>query len=448
MLKVLTSFRDMFMIPDLRRRLFFTLLLLGMCRIGAYLPIPGIDVEALKQWLDEMTKQPLGQLFGMINLFAGGAMKRATVNALGIMPYISASIIFQLLVSVIPSLEKLAKEGEYGRKKITQYTRYATVVLCLFQAMMIVRWLESQSFGVSRIVPDPTMAFRITAVLVLTSGTVFLMWLGEQITERGIGNGISLIIMCNIVSRIPSSLYSMLLNATWRPWDAGGRIGLLKIVLLAVLFVAVVVGVVFITQGQRRIPMQQAKHARGRKVYGGQRTYLPLRVNQAGVIPIIFASSFLMLPQFAAQFGFSSLQAYMTPTSFLYNFAFIVLIFFFCYFYTAITFNPLEMADNLKQSGSFIPGTRPGRRTAEYLEKVMTRITLAGAAFLALIAILPQLISSSMGVGYYLAGFMGGTGILIVVGVALDLVQKIESHLLLRHYEGFVRGARMKGRLR
>ncbi len=385
----------------------------------------------------------------MINMFAGGAMARATVLALGIMPYISASIIFQLLVSVIPSLERLAKEGEYGRKKITQYTRYATICLCVLQATFIIKWLEGQVFGGLRIVPDPTWSFRLTAVLVLTTGTAFLMWLGEQITERGIGNGISLIIMCSIVSRMPSALFNMFINSTWRPWDEGGKIGLLKILLLAVLFVSIVVGVVFITQGQRRVPMQQAKHARGRKVYGGQRTYMPLRVNQAGVIPIIFAQSFMMLPgMFAGWLGLTALSVLMNPGAFLYTFVYVMLIFFFCYFYTAITFNPLEMADNLKQSGSFIPGIRPGRRTAEYLEKVMTRITLAGAAFLALIAILPQLVSSSIGVAQYVTAFMGGTGILIVVGVALDVVQKIESHLLMRHYEGFVRGVRMKGRLR
>ncbi len=439
----------MWMIPDLRRRIGITLALLAVYRIGAYLPIPGIDVEVLRQLFEDIAKQPFGQIFGVINMFAGGAMKRATVLALGIMPYISASIIFQLLVSVIPALEKLAKEGEYGRKKITQYTRYATIGLCLLQATFIIRWLENQVFGGCRIVPEPTMSFRITAVLVLTTGTAFLMWLGEQITERGIGNGISLIIMCSIVSRMPGALYNLILNATLRPWDEGGKVGLLKILLLVVMFVAVVVGVVFITQGQRRIPMQQAKHARGRKVYGGQRTYLPLRVNQAGVIPIIFAQSFMMLPSwFATWLGLMALQALMNPGGFMYISIYIVLIFFFCYFYTAITFNPIEMADNLKQSGSFIPGIRPGRRTAEHLEKVMTRITLAGAAFLSLIAILPQLISSGIGVDYYITGFMGGTGILIVVGVALDLVQKIESHLLMRHYEGFVRGAKIRGRIR
>ncbi len=439
------------MIPDLRRRLGVTFALLAVYRMGAYLTIPGINVNAVMEVFEKMAGQPLGQVFGMINMFAGGAIGRATVIALGIMPYITASIIFQLLVPVIPALERLSKEGDYGRKKITQYTRYATVGLCLVQSTFIIRWLQGMApIGTHRIVPDPSWTFYVTAILALTTGTAFLMWLGEQISERGIGNGISLIIMCGIVSRLPSAIYNLLRNADVSvPWDAGGKVGLLKVILLVVLFVGVVIGVVFITQGQRRIPMQQAKHARGRRVYGGQRTYLPLRVNQAGVIPIIFAQSFLMFPMsVGAWLGLEVLKDMLSYGSFLYIFVYVGLIFFFCYFYTAITFNPIEMADNLKQSGSFIPGIRPGRRTAEYLEKVMTRITLAGAAFLAVIAILPQLMSSSLGVEQYITSFLGGTGILIVVGVALDVVQRIESHLMMRHYEGFVRGAKVRGRIR
>ncbi len=444
------TFRDIWMIPDLRKRIGITLALLAVFRIGSYLPIPGIDIDRLRQWFDFLANQgPLGKMLGVVNLFVGGAMRRATVCALGVMPYITASIIFQLLVAVIPSLERLAKEGEYGRRKITQYTRYATVALCLVQGAMLASWLQSQTYQGHTIVIEPSFSFLVTAVLSITVGTMFLMWLGELITDIGVGNGISLIIMCGIISRMPGALYNLLLNATWEPWSGGGgKVGVLKMLILAVLAVLITMGVVFITQAQRRIPMQQARVARGRRIYGGQRTYLPLRVNQAGVIPIIFAQSFMMLPGWiASTTGIRSFQSLTNPSGTLYIILYVALIIFFSFFYTAIIFNPVEMADNLKEHGSFVPGIRPGRRTAEYLEKVMTRITLPGSVFLAVIAILPQILSESMGVNRYVTSFMGGTGILIVVGVALDLVQRIEAHLMMRHYEGFVRGVRIRGRI-
>jgi preprotein translocase subunit SecY len=388
-------------------------------------------------------------------MFSGGSLSQSTIFGLGIMPYISASIIFQLLASVYPPLEKLQKEGEAGRKKINEYTRYATVVICFFQAWMWVSHI-SQPSNVGG--PDLVLAgynswyYIIASVITLTTGTIFLMWIGEQIDEYGVGNGISLIIMAGIIARIPDASYSLFFErghfreSVLRLGGSGtgGDVGLEKILVLLVLFVSVVVAVVAITKAQRRIPTQSAKHVRGRRVYGGTRQFLPLRLNQAGVMPVIFASSLLILPTFALKWLAQqstwnwaySMSYALERQGYLYNVLYIVLIYFFCYFWTAITFNPKDMANNLKDYGSFIPGYRPGKRTADYLEKVIMRITYVGAAFLAVVAIIPSLISSALEVNYTVASFYGGTGLLIVISVALDLVQKINSHLVMRNYPG------------
>jgi preprotein translocase subunit SecY len=377
------------------------------------------------------------------------------------MPYISASIIFQLLATVVPSLEQLQKEGDAGRKRITQYTRYATVGLCLIQGYITIQGLRSGSGPGAAIFPTG-LGFAIMASIILTTGSMLLMWIGEQIDEYGIGNGISLIIMIGILDRLPVAIMQVAQYASLSFNPPEGQIGIVKILILILLFVGVIFGIIFITEGQRRIPFQQAKHVRGQRVYGGQRHYLPLRVNQASIFPIIFAQSLLMLPatvvngflqQYQAGgwshegFGYkfwTMLDDNLKSGAFLYTLLYVALIFFFSFFWTAITFNPKDMANNMKDYGTFIPGIRPGARTAEYLEKIMTRITIPGAAFLSIIAILPDLIATDMGVTRWVSGFYGGTSILIVVGVALDLVRKVESHLLMRHYEGFMRGSRRR----
>jgi preprotein translocase subunit SecY len=372
------------------------------------------------------------------------------------MPYISASIIFQLLASVVPSLEALQKEGESGRKKINEYTRYATVLLCIGQSAMWVNYMMNQMDVVA--VSHRTLWDGFVCVMIMTAGTIFLMWIGEQIDEFGIGNGISLLIMAGILARMPQAIVSLLQNSTTSLAGDSGQIGLVGLIMLALLFLAVIVGVVLMTESQRRIPTQSAKHVRGRRVYGGTRQYLPLKVNQAGVMPIIFASSLLMFP--ALIFGgletltlgwrdgnpiLSGIAGFFKATAdafrghgYIYNLFYILLIYFFCYFWTAITFNPKDMADNLKDYGSFIPGYRPGKRTAEYLGKVMMRITYVGAAFLAIIAVIPTLVQAQFGVDWAVASFLGGTGLLIVVSVCLDLVQKIDSHLIMRNYTGLM----------
>ena len=401
-----------------------------------------------------------------VTVFAASDLRQATIFGLGIMPYISASIIFQLLGSVYKPLEELKKEGEAGRKKLNEYTRYLTVVICLVQSYMYLKFMlmTGGSGGFGNINPNFLNAegtglfwgWQIVAVLVMTSGTVFLMWLGEQIDEYGIGNGISLLIMAGILAQMPKALYELILGM--KPELTGlqkGQTGIETVILLAVLFVLVVFGVVFITLGQRKIPTQSAKFTRGRRVYGGTRQHLPLRINQAGVMPIIFASSLLMIPGVAFGFmagwfesGGSFFKAFnlisltmSDQTSYLFNLLYVGLIFFFCYFWTAITFNPKEMSDNLRDSGTFIPGYRPGKRTTDYLEKVMVRITYVGAAFLAIVAIVPTIVYGSLGVPYSIAGFYGGTGLLIAVSVAFDLVQKIDSHLVMRNYRGLLEGA-------
>jgi preprotein translocase subunit SecY len=455
--------RIVFTIPELRRKIFLTLGLLAIYRVGFWIPLPIVDQSKTGTLFKD--SGGFGDILKSVATFSASRLDEATIFGLGIMPYISASIIFQLLASVWKPLEELQKEGESGRKKINEYTRYATVVLCLFQSWFYIRFLASndmidQAFMENGALP---ISWTVISVMVMTAGTIFLMWLGEQIDEFGIGNGISLLIMAGILARMPKAgidLLRPIFRGELQLEAAPGEMGVAKLIVLASLFVAVVFGVVFITQGQRRIPMQSAKHVRGRRVYGGgTRQYLPLRVNQAGVMPIIFASSLLMFPGFgfdllakamptdavkhpiAAQFGqfFSEARgALMTPWAYTHNVLYVVLIYFFCYFWTAITFNPKDMSENLKNFGSFIPGYRPGKRTADYLEKVMVRITYVGAGFLAVVAIMPTLVSQSADIEYNLASFYGGTGLLIAVSVAFDLVQKIDSHLVMRNYKGLL----------
>jgi preprotein translocase subunit SecY len=450
----MSRIKAIFSIPELRQKILLTLVFLAIYRVGFHIPLPFLDQSKMYDAMGD-SGGALGQVLGFVSMFSGGNLSQATIFGLGIMPYISASIIFQLLASVYPPLEKLQKEGESGRKKINEYTRYATVFICLFQAFMYVAYLvrSSSEKGQDWGLPGyNTWPYHMTMVLALTAGTVFLMWLGEQIDEYGIGNGISLIIMAGIVARIPDATRLLIFDSSkgrikesifTLGGGSGSDISFEKLLVLLCLFVGVVVAVIAITKGQRRIPTQSAKHVRGRRVYGGTRQYLPLRVNQAGVMPVIFASSLLMLPVFL--FGWlqslehspawvSWLSEAFSRQGYLYNIFYIALIYFFCYFWTAIIFNPKEMANNLKDHGSFIPGYRPGKRTAEYLERVMVRITYIGAAFLAVIAIIPSLISSLLQVDYRIASFYGGTGLLIVISVALDLVQKINSHLVMRNY--------------
>jgi preprotein translocase subunit SecY len=447
--------RVVFTIPELRNKILLTLALLAVYRVGWQIPLPIVDVGKMQHFFQAQQGGGLGKLLEQVATFSASQLSYATIFGLGIMPYISASIIFQLLASVWPPLEKLQKEGESGRKKINEYTRYATVVLCLGQSWFYVNFLVGNHMiheSMLNAAGGLSFAWHLTATLTMTAGTVFLMWLGEQIDEYGIGNGISLLIMAGILARMPSAgakLFRPLFEGKLELGGTRGQIGVEQILVLMVLFVAVVAGVVFITQGQRRIPTQSAKHVRGRRVYGGgTRQYLPLRVNQAGVMPIIFASSLLLFPSLLFGYlaraypGAGVLQnissAFQRGESFTYNVLYVVLIYFFCYFWTAITFNPKDMADNLKNYGTFIPGYRPGRRTADYLEKVMVRITYVGAGFLAVVAITPTIVAGLMQVDYTVASFYGGTGLLIAVSVAFDLVQKIDSHLVMRNYRGLL----------
>ncbi|MFA6320721.1 MAG: preprotein translocase subunit SecY [Candidatus Omnitrophota bacterium] len=448
---MLQAFLNIVKIPDLRKKIFFTLGLIAVYRIGTYIPTPGIDGAKLAQFFANLAQSSGGALFGIMNMFSGGAISRLTIFALGIMPYISSSIIIQLLTAVIPALEKLAKEGEAGHKKIVQYTRYGTIVLSVIQSFFIAMWLENPArFNGLQIVQFPGWSFRILTVITLTSGTAFIMWLGEQIQEYGIGNGMSLIITAGIVSRIPTALYQLwALFSPFAPEKA--QLGPFTLILMVVMLVAVVVAVIVVTQGQRKIPVQYAKRVVGRKVYGGQSTFLPLRVNQAGVIPIIFAQSIILFPATIAGFvphkGFQSFAMALTKGEWLYNSIYALLIMFFAYFYTAITFNPIDISDNMKKYGGFVPGIRPGRQTAEYLDFIMTRITFPGAVFLALIAVFPSIISGWLKIPYLVASFFGGTGLLIIVGVMLDTMKQIESHLLMRHYEGFMKKGKLKARI-
>lgn len=445
--KLITVFR----IPELRYKIFLTLGLLAVYRMGYYIPLPIIDQSQLQENLNKMTQDAaggLGRVFQVVQLFSASKIGSSTIFGLGIAPYISASIVFQLLASVYPPLEALQKEGESGRKKINEYTRYATVVLCLFQSYFWVAFVLSR-MSPSPIIPDfDNFWFHIVCAFTMTSGTMLLMWIGEQIDEYGIGNGISLLIMAGILAQMPDALKLLLAPAFKSGLQLGTEAGIDKLLVLATLFVAVIFGVVAITQSQRRILTQSAKHIKGNKVFGGQRQYLPLKLNQSGVMPIIFASSLLMIPWFILQ-QISNVfpdivwlrnlaAAFGTDRGFLYNVSYVLLIYFFCYFWTAISFNPKDIANNLKDYGSFIPGYRPGKRTEEYLEKVMVRITYVGAAFLALVAVIPTIISAALSIDPLVSSFFGGTGLLIAVSVALDLVQKIDSHIVMRNYTGLL----------
>ncbi|MEQ8633884.1 preprotein translocase subunit SecY [Gimesia maris] len=443
----------LFKIPELRKKIILTLGLLAIYRMGFWIALPFVNQAQLSETLVDLQSQQggIGQVMQVISLFSASNIGQSTIFGLGIMPYISASIIFQLMGTVYPPLERLQKEGEAGRKKINEYTRYATVVICLVQSFFWIRTLAGGFGSGTSLILDgyQGLYFQIVATITMTTGTVFLMWIGEQIDAYGIGNGISLLIMAGILARMPQAGWSLIEPAFEKGIALGTDTGIDRLLILALVFVFVVVWVIAITQGQRRIPIQSAKHVRGRRVSGGQRQSLPLRVNQAGVMPIIFASSLLMFPYFlfhglSQYFSTSAFWAMLDeafqPMSrgFVYTMSYVVLIYFFCYFWTAITFNPKDMAENLKDYGSFIPGYRPGARTAAYLEQVMVRITYVGAAFLSLVAIIPTLVSTWLGVDFLVASFYGGTGLLIVVSVVLDLVNKIDSHLVMRNYSGLL----------
>lgn len=458
---MLESIRNIFSIPELRKRIIFTLLLLAVYRIGGQIPNPGISADALA----EFWQSQRGSLFGFIDLFSGGYMSRMTIFALGIMPYISASIILQLLTVVWPYLERLSKEGEFGRKKITQYTRYGTIIICLVQSFGIAIFLEAlKSPGGARIVPSPGWGFKLMTILTLTTGTVFVMWLGEQISARGIGNGISLIIFAGIVVGFPSGVSSIISGLR------SGTMDPLKIIFLVALMLGVIAFIVFVERAQRRIPVSYAKRVIGRKVYGGQSTHLPLRVNTGGVIPIIFAASVITIPATIANLikvpVVQNIAAQFAIGMPLYNVFYITAIIFFTYFYVSIIFNPVDVADNLRKYGGFIPGIRPGKNTSDYIDELLSRITLVGAIYLALVAILPEFlitgfkvqslplignflelnlpkfITQGLGIDFY----FGGTSVLIVVGVAMDTMQQIEAQLVMRNYEGFIKGVRVRGR--
>ena len=447
--------RVVWQIPELRKKILLTLGLLAVYRLGFQIPLPIVDPQKVEAFAS--STGGMADVLKQVAVFSASQLDQVTIFGLGIMPYISASIIFQLLGSVYPPLERLQKEGEAGRKKINEYTRYATVFICLIQSWVYVAsfvpGLAKDAYLVNPGVPADGLAlsWTIVAVLTMTAGTVFLMWIGEQIDEFGIGNGISLLIMAGILSAMPGAGMQLLDQSSLELTGGGGELGIEQLLILAIMFVAVIFGVVFITLGQRRIRMQSAKHVRGRRVMGGQSSYLPLKVNQAGVMPIIFASSLLLLPSLL--FGglskafdangfwgstFSNISDMFSSTGFVYALCYVALIYFFCFFWTAITFNPKDVSDNLKNYGSFIPGYRPGKRTADYLEKVMFRITYVGAGFLALVAIVPSIISGSLGVSPLVANFYGGTSLLIAVSVAFDLVQKIDSHLVMRNYKGLL----------
>ncbi|MDZ7370889.1 MAG: preprotein translocase subunit SecY [candidate division KSB1 bacterium] len=442
---MMDGLRSTFKIPELKRKLLFTFMIIIVYRIGGHVPIPGVNTQALIEFFEQSQRG----LLGLYDLFAGGAFKRATVFALGIMPYISASIVLQLLGAVIPYFQKLQKEGEQGRKKINQYTRYGTVFLSAMQALGVSIFLEriGASSSGQLVVPHPGMGFRLLTMLSLTAGTVLIMWLGEIITERGIGNGISLIIFVGIIARFPNSIINEVQQVI-----SGNRTLLTEIALLIV-FVITVAGSILLTQGTRKIPVQYAKRVIGRKVYGGQSTHIPLRVNTAGVMPIIFAQSILFIPQTIAQFFpnsdfMASVNRMFDYESLAYWLIYSAMIVFFTYFYTAIAFNPTDVADNMKKQGGFIPGVRPGKKTAEFIDNILTRITLPGSIFLAIIAIMPYVVTRFTNVGYDFSSFYGGTSLLIVVGVVLDTLQQIESHLLMRHYDGFLKSGKIRGRRR
>jgi preprotein translocase subunit SecY len=434
---MLDGFQNATRVPELRRRILFTVAMLGVYRTGVAIPTPGIDGQALAAFFE----QARNTMLGLVNMFSGGALERFSIFALGIMPYISSSIILQLLTVVFPYLEKLSKEGELGRRKITQYTRYGTILLSVIQGTFISMGLEHiQAPGGGSVVFHPGWSFRAMTVITLTSGTAFIMWLGEQITERGIGNGISLIIFAGIVASFPSAAI------TTYQFFKEGEMSLFVLLGLVGLMVLVVGFIIFMERAARRIPVQYAKRVVGRKMYGGQTSHLPLKINPTGVIPPIFASSILIFPATIAQFiehPYARLVSdLLVPGTVIYNLVYVGLIIFFCYFYTAVTFNPVDVADNMKKYGGYVPGIRPGQRTAEYIDRILTRLTLSGAIYVALVCILPTLLIRQVNVPFY----FGGTALLIVVGVALDTVAQMETHLLTRNYEGFMKRGRIRGR--
>ncbi len=439
------SFQNIGKIPELRRRILFTLAMLAVYRVGVFVTVPGVNRAEMA---NVVTKGGKGSFLGMLNMFSGGALQKLSIFALGIMPYVSASIVIQLLTVVVPKLDQLNKEGEQGRRRINQLTRYGTIILAAIQGFFIAQFLESLSGRGSTVVPDPGWGFRIMTILTVTTGTAFIMWLGEQITDRGIGNGSSMIIFAGIVAAMPDAVTQYLAGASGRA-GAGGSGGFgFEGIILVLLIVGTIAAICYFERAHRKIPIQYAKRQVGRKMYQGAQSHLPLKINVSGVIPPIFASSLLMFPQqIAGMSGSPMLQemaAALHPADWRYNVLYTVLIVFFAFFYTAIQFNPVEVADNLKKGGGFIPGIRPGKQTAQYIEKVLTRITFAGALYLAVVCMIPALLAKYMEVPFA----FGGTGLLIVVGVALDTVQQIESHLITRNYEGFTgpKGPRIRGR--
>lgn len=446
---MLSAFANCFKIPDLKQKILVTLGIIALYRVGCYIPTPGVNGAVLTAYFQKLNSAGAGTIFGMMNMFSGGAIEKMTVFGLGIMPYISSSIIMQLLTAVIPALEKLAKEGQAGYHKINQYTRYGTLGLAVVQSFFIALWLEKQAFDGIAVVSNPGWGFRFVTVATLACGTLLIMWLGEQIQERGIGNGISLIITAGIISAAPQAMRTLSLLMSAHTVGAA-QLQPLTLVIMVGFLVGVIIAITLITQAQRKIPVQYARRIVGRKVYGGQSTYIPLKVDTSGVIAIIFAQSIILFPATLASFipsqGFQTFAAMISRGGFLYYFFYGLLIIFFCYFYTAIVFNPVDVAENMKKHGGFIPGVRPGVQTADYLDFVLTRITLAGAVFICLIATMPDAIMASFKVPYLVASFFGGTGILIIVGVMLDTMKQIESHLLMRHYDGFMKSGQLRGR--
>ena len=431
------GFQNIFKIPELRKRVLFALGMLAVYRIGCHIPTPGIDSQALAHFF----KQAQGTLLGLFDMFSGGALEKLTVFALGIMPYISSSIIFQLLTVVVPAIEKLSKEGEAGRKKIIQYTRYGTIVLSVVQAMGISIGLETMRGPAGElVVPNPGWGFRIMTVITLTAGTAFIMWLGEQMSEKGIGNGISLIIFAGIVARIPTAIGNSfkLMNQN--------QLSLFALLFVLVLMFVVIAAIVFVERGQRRIPIHYAKRVVGLQTFGSQTSHLPLKVNMAGVIPPIFASSIIMFPATVGNFinvpWVQKAAKSLTPGNWAYNIFYIAFIVFFCYFYTAVTFNPVDVAENVKKHGGYIPGKRPGKETSDFLDSVLTKLTFAGAIYISIVCVLPSILIGKFNLPFY----FGGTALLIAVGVGMDTVAQIESHLITRSYEGFMKGVRIKGR--
>ncbi len=449
--RFLKGIANCFKIPELRTKILFTLAIIGVYRIGCYIPTPGINGSALSEFFRRVAETSGGSVFSIMNMFSGGALEKLTIFSLGVMPYISSSIIMQLLTAVVPSLEKLSKEGHAGYQKINQFTRYGTLVLALIQSYFIALWLESPSaFGGLQIVNSPGLGFRLTTMITLTCGTLLLMWLGEQIQAQGIGNGMSLIITSGILSAAPTAmgtLHMMLFPKT------AGAATLQPLTLLMMIFflITVILAITMITQGQRRIPVQYARRLTG-QTYQGQSTFIPLKVDTSGVIAIIFAQSLILFPATLASFiptgFFQHMAQFIHRGGGIYYALYAALIVFFCYFYTAIVFNPIDVSENLKKHGGFVPGIRPGQQTADYLDFVMTRITLVGSLFICAIAVMPDMIMSWFKVPYLVASFFGGTGVLICVGVMLDFMKQVESHLQMHHYEGFMKTGHIRGRTR